>query len=552
MAENSKKSVVDTYIRDAEVHKTIFLAETENYAHVTEPGFFFDTEYERYCGQSHRPYMVDTKESLAHYGFYVDKSKIGHGIGEWGFTFTCLKAGNSMGDGRTLLPDVQFGLRAPVDRRDALGLIKDWIFKQFDYEIQKGNWNSMNGYNLWDHYACEWGATLIGHEAGESIGHSQADMAFVRGAGRQYGLPTFINFSEWYGSMAHAHSDSLCLRHAMATLMGGFSFYVVEGGAFGLLEPQRDEHGQPVRPTADRSIHAFPPKGEDGFYPISKTGLAYKRAVDFHREYPDTGIAYTPFAIVLDYYHGMKANDDFRAVFGRFAYEKPDWMSYNLLGQFFPGGWGGQSAYETSYLVNGPYGDTCDVLLQNASQRVLNSYPCVIPSGDIQFSTEEVERYIAYVEQGGTLILNTAYLRFFPTYAAQYSGDGAGEFAYGKGTVIIYGPDFEIEALDGIIRKQLLRLVPFTFSHEISYLIKVKEDTLYLTLINNDGVYKTQTSREFIDKRRAMDVTVTYTGEQALAGVQEIFEKSPLTVDGNEVTVHMEPGGIKVIEFTLH
>ena len=200
--------------------------------------------------------------------------------------------------------------------------------------------------------------------------------------------------------------------------------------------------------------------------------------------------------------------------------------------------------------MNGPYGDTCDALLQNASQEVLNSYPCLILSGSITLSGGESNRYINYVKQGGTLVLNTAYLQFFPDYKSKYSGSGAKEFADGKGKVIVYGPDYDVTALDGIIKDQLSKLVPFTVTGgQIEHIINIKDGTMYVTLINNDGYTNTPQGDAAMDNSKTKNVTVTYTGNLTVKSVAEIYSKTKVTLSGKSVSISVKPGDGKVLEF---
>ena len=58
-------------------------------------------------------------------------------------------------------------------------------------------------------------------------------------------------------------------------------------------------------------------------------------------------------------------------------------MTWDLINLIWPGCWEVMGRNHAGAMVNGPLGDTFDILLQNAPQRVLNSYPCLILSGDI-------------------------------------------------------------------------------------------------------------------------------------------------------------------------
>ena len=75
-------------------------------------------------------------------------------------------------------------------------------------------------------------------------------------------------------------------------------------------------------------------------------------------------------------------------------------------------------------------------------------------------SAAEMARYTNYVQQGGTLILNTAYLRDFPQYAGTPQGAKRHEAPSGKGRVIGYGPDFQMAEVAPIIREDWRSVCP--------------------------------------------------------------------------------------------
>ncbi len=530
------------YIKNPQVHSSRYLSDTEGFAYAKVQGFFVDS-------QNYLLRKDDLTElSLEYYGFNIYQAfPYNMGVGEWVFSFLQLKAGSKMGDNRVLLPSVQYGTGEPKNRPDALKKVKNWIWEQFKEEVAEGKpWHSMNGYYLWNHYAGEWGAAMIGSETGETIGHTQASIAFTRGAGRQYNVPTFIDFSEWFGGIP-GHSPSLVERTAMASFMGGTSFVVAEGGTnYAVCNYREIINGQ-----AGEAHYEM-----DGDYrALSASGKKYKSVIDFAAKYPHVGTAYTPFGIVMDYYHGIRARETgFGSIaFGRFAYTAGDWMTFNLVDMFFPGGWT-QNLDETTYMVNGPYGDTCDTLLQNASQEVLNSYPCLILTGDIKFSGEEKNRYVNYVKQGGTLVMNTAYLNYFTDYKNQYGvGTGVKELMDGSGRVIVYGPDYSLDALDGIIREQLARFVPFTVSEQVEYLVNVKDGTMYVTLINNDGISKAPSPKEVAkidpNKKKGLSVTVNYTGGLTPKSIKEVYKGAKITATEKGATVTVKPGEVRVLEF---
>ena len=172
-------------------------------------------------------------------------------------------------------------------------------------------------------------------------------------------------------------------------------------------------------------------------------------------------------------------------------------------------------------------------------------------SGSISLSNAEAERYVEYVRQGGTLLLNTAYLKYFPAYESKYNGKTRQDIADGAGKVIVYGPDYSIAELDGILREQIKRYIPFQFSEDVQYLINVTEDSLIVTVINNDGVEKPHYEFPVIDESKAKDITITYTGGLPIKSVKELFYGKAVQRSGNAVKAHLEAGGYRVFEFVF-
>ena len=484
--------------------------------------------------------------------------------GEWGYTFLNL---DGMWDGSGLkIEGAGWKNYKPTSDKDALAYIKNWMFKQYaqaPYSLKYGDsdMGSMNGHCHYQHYAGEWGFDYIGAEIGENIASHQAHLAFTRGAAKQYGKISSMYFSNWYqstigtweeynswegfGYKDGGHSLNLLKRSYMMSYMGGVSSFTFEaGGRLAFIGPEKIT--------------------SDGYYKLSPYGEAMQELVAFSTKNADVGINYTPIGVVLDYYHGISGYTNLSSsvkshdkAFGYFKNTAGDNMTWDLFELWYPNGgmFGGKNKQgmptEDTYQVNTPYGDTHDVLLQNASQKVLNSYPCLLLSGDIKLSTAEAKRYVEYVKQGGTLILNTAYLPYFSSYKSSYKGGTRQDIKDGKGTVIVYGPDYSVENLDSILREQLAKFIPFSFSKDVEYLVNVKNGSLIVTMINNKGVAKDARSEVKIDNSQTINLKLKYTGDLAIQKVNELYYGKSEKVSGNAVDVTLGPGEYKVFEFVF-
>ncbi|MBQ8684165.1 MAG: hypothetical protein IJ518_06600 [Clostridia bacterium] len=552
------------YIRNEALHTT-------RHAY-PEKGFVAYNCYSIHGGHGNIPQQM-IEDSLTAHGLGEDYYTLldGYGtpkfpryaIGEWGFSFLNLN-GTYAGSGHQMHGS-GWVVHSPKTDEEAVEIMRTWLYKQYTdekHQLEEGEHGvaAINGHTLFQHYAAEWGFDQIGSEIGENTGMHQAHMAFTRGAGRQYGKLTIMDFSNWnagtigtwetkpswpQGSSTGGHSLSLLKRAYVMSYMGGASDFLFEVAC--LLSFIGEE-------AVD----------ENGILLLSPYGKQVKELLAFTADHRDIGIAYTPIGLVIDHYRGwatcavLEDGAGYRhdRALGCFPNTPGDDMVNALFYLLYPGAspfnWHDyfHQAPEQMAQVNNAYGDVFDYITHKASQAVLDSYPVLVLCGDIDLTAEAAQRYIAYVQKGGTLLCNTAYLRFFADYQAAYDA-GAQTIPDGEGTVIVYGPDYSVEALDGLLKEQIKKHVPFTLSDEVQYLVNVKDGSLILTLINNEGVTKVCSEPPVIDESKAKTITVTYTGDEPVAQVKELYYGEPVDVDGNAVTVTVGPGDVQVLEFVF-
>ena len=199
-------------------------------------------------------------------------------------------------------------------------------------------------------------------------------------------------------------------------------------------------------------------------------------------------------------------------------------------------------------MINGPYGDNYDILLQNAPEELLKTYPCLILSGAIRFKKKEVEKFERYVKQGGTLLLNRAYLKYFPLFADMDENADIIEAPFGNGTVVIYGNNYEIDGIEVILSDRIKKLIPFSIAGNVQYMVNVCKDRLLLTLINNDGVTKDYLAPPEIDSKQVISFSVTYTGIEQIKQMTDLKSGRVYTAHDNKINITMEPGSVAVLE----
>ena len=83
-------------------------------------------------------------------------------------------------------------------------------------------------------------------------------------------------------------------------------------------------------------------------------------------------------------------------------------------------------------------------------------------------------------------------------------------------------------------------------------MVNVKDGSLIVTLINNNGVTKTAREKAVIDSRKAQQVTVKYIGGLAPNSVvKDLYNNNSYTLSNKSVTLRIPPGECVVLEFTF-
>ena len=211
--------------------------------------------------------------------------------------------------------------------------------------------------------------------------------------------------------------------------------------------------------------------------------------------------------------------------------------------------------------MNGPFGDTCDIILQNAPLECLKNYPVIIPSGQVQFNTTDIENLMNYTQSGGILVLNQQHLSQFPTSLIEKVkiSNYYNELEYGNGSIIVYGPNFNPNIVGSTIIQELnKKLLPFQIEGDIQYMINRKQSSWILTLMNNEGIRKPFDGPAKIQERKAKDVTIQYYPIEEMGdpvSIQNFRVISPNialeSISSNKWSTLIPPGEIIIIEFEL-
>jgi hypothetical protein len=259
------------------------------------------------------------------------------------------------------------------------------------------------------HYFLKEGTyTLIGAETAQALPNSQVYYAFIRGAGKQYGVSWFGNasiFNRWgyktYGSAGGS---------------GGDTHSPTNGTSLSLLKRLLYSH----------ILYNCVAVGfENGWFDgdqLSPIGRIQQSAQRWVKENGQPGVMHTPVALLLDFYSGwsfprhLYSGDVYR-VWGNRPYEAGDYFTDAVLDLLYPGYQ--NSSYfhdESGFITPTPFGDMADCLLSDAPSWLLARYPLVIVAGELSGSRETLEKLLKYAADGGHLVITAGNLaKLVPT-----------------------------------------------------------------------------------------------------------------------------------------
>ncbi len=282
----------------------------------------------------------------------------------------------------------------------------------------------------WHHLSADLGAECLFSEGNCGLQNDQLRTAFIRGVAKQYSRKWFMYWSSWggvdrqtttydeNGKLKTGFTPSLALRQWIG------SFY---SGA--------DICGGPENPQLQCFYY-----DKNNKQHATEYGKNLKKFSDFaFKRHPERGKPYVPVAIMLDYYHGWEP-DKHRVWGGAFPYTRNEQMIENFFAEVFPGNdrsykitstewnpknnhypWSCQQElfemqekgafdhriYEKGLRTDSPWGNSFDVVMDNCPIEVLNTYKVIIVLGELKITGKLREKLLAYVEQGGTLVLNS-------------------------------------------------------------------------------------------------------------------------------------------------
>jgi hypothetical protein len=288
------------------------------------------------------------------------------------------------------------------------------------------------------HYFLKEGTyTLIGAETAQALPNNQVYYAFIRGAGRQYGVPWFGNasiFNRWgyktYGSSGGS---------------GGETHGPTKGTSLSLMKRLLYSH----------ILYNCVAVGfENGWFEgdtLSPIGRIQQSAQCWVKENGQPGVMHTPVALLLDFYSGwsfprhLYSGDVYR-VWGNRPYEAGDYFTDAVLDLLYPGYQ--DSSYfhdESGFIAATPFGDIADCLLSDAPLWALERYAVILVAGELGGGCEVRDKLQAYAERGGHLVITAGNVAKLPGGIAGCTNVTANSTAAcGRGWVTFFASPFGV------------------------------------------------------------------------------------------------------------
>ncbi|HKS10161.1 MAG TPA: hypothetical protein VJS13_11480 [Pyrinomonadaceae bacterium] len=445
------------------------------------------------------------------------------------------------------------------------------------------------------HALTDWGVKLLGMETAAVMPMTGMRIAFTRGAARQSGgaflyyhapnfgdtATTFTKAQNFAGPDFFYHSRyGPSMGPSLSWYRKSYFLYYMSGASAIYLEQGGDQF--------------FKPGPGDNPLQLNPLGRITDEFMRFAEKYPDRGVPYTPIAFVLDPAHGFEMTDYPQWPFEVSQIDRGDRALRELFGvAYYPGlvVEGEPAIADRQPFVNGVFGDIFDVLTTDSTN--FDGYRAVVLGGRAGWN----QNLDKYVRGGGTVVLNAAQIRNVPeallgvrltnataeadtakctdapdldgqlfryekvelkgatTLIAAANGDPLVTVnKVGKGTVVfsalpdLLGVDERVTPFAAhMLAHVFADATPVQVRGDVEYLINRTDNSWIVTLLNNNGVYKSQQGMAQVDRNAYVNVSITLRGNK-IQSASDWINDAALKPDANTISLRLAPGGIAVVE----
>lgn len=445
------------------------------------------------------------------------------------------------------------------------------------------------------HALSAWGVKLLGIETAAVMPMWGMRIAFTRGAARQFGgaflyyhAPNFGDSATTFTKAQNFAGPDYFYASRYGPTMGpslswyrkSYYLYYMSGASAIYLEQGGDQF--------------FKPGPGDNPFQLNPLGRITDEFLRFAEKHPDRGTPYTPIAFLLDPAHGFEMTDYPQWPFEVSQIDRGDRALRELFGvAYYPGlvVEGEPAIADRQPFVAGVFGDIFDVLTTDNTD--FSGYRAVVLGGRVEWN----QRLNDYVRNGGTVVLNAAQIKTAPaqllgvrltnataeadtaqcldapnlngqmfryervelngatTLIAAPNGDPLVTInKVGKGSVVFAAlPDLlgEDERMTPFAAHMLAHVfadaTPVRVRGDVEYAINRSDTGWIVTLLNSNGVYKTQQGMAQVDRNAYVNVSIALRGGQ-IQTANEWISDAALKADANSVNLRIAPGGVAIVE----
>lgn len=460
------------------------------------------------------------------------------------------------------------------------------------------------------HALSQWGVSLLGMETAAVMPMTGMRIAFTRGAARQFGgaflyyhAPNFGDSATTFTKAQNFAGPDFFYHTRYGPSMGpslswyrkNYYLYYMAGVSAIYLEQGHDQFFKPG-------------PGEHPFQ-LNPLGRITDEFIRFAEKHPDRGTPYTPIAFLLDPAHGFEMTDYPHWPFEVSQLDRGDRALRELFGvAYFPGlvVEGEPAIADRQPFVSGIFGDVFDVITAvdapaSKVDNLLPSYRAVVAGGRIDWSPAWIKRLNDYVRNGGTAVINAAQIKNVPEQFAgvrltnataeadsarclapgEESQDLNGQiFRYekvelrgatsfiaasngdplvtlnriGKGNVVfvalpdLLGVDERVTPFAAhLLAHVFADAAPVKVTGDVEYLLNRTANSWIVTMLNNNGVFKTQQGMARVDRSAYVNVTISLP-ERKIESATEWITGKTQNITAGSVSLQIAPGGVAIVE----
>ena len=175
-----------------------------------------------------------------------------------------------------------------------------------------------------------------------------------------------------------------------------------------------------------------------------------------------------------------------------------------------------------------------------------DSARCLSPGEEAQDLSGQMFRYEKVELKGATTLIAAA--NGDPLVTVNKMGKGSVVFA---ALPDLLGVDERVTPFAAhMLAHVFADATPVRVNGDVEYLINRGNNGWVVTLLNNNGVYKTQQGMAQVDRNAYVNVSISLRGEKILSATDWISDAA-LKVQSDQVSVRIAPGGVAVVELKI-